>query len=584
MRSVPAAALAVGVLISLGPAQAAEAPPAPAAVAPAPSPAAAESPRHLVQELLDPAKRNAALDKLMQLNHYKGGPHDTALVNHVVVCPQPKGEPLYAVFKDEHYADWSGAGLGKPRGHVLLFDSDGKYVPFYKNANDPWGVFEDVNGDGIVENVESWYCGELRSCTILHVIPIVEKPMPLLCVAYNPKQRKTETWAWQMADAGKDGALQIQLGPVVKILGDPAHSRDDNGTNKQINPVVTYTWDKDKKAYVGPAGGDDQPFKRLDPEKPLKEQIEPFDAPPEPKPATSAPAADTPAPAEQPEAVVLKTLPGIVVDTQRREIILEGRVCLQKGALELVVCSQGTREHESIVVVKARPSHLAFALALVGVEPGRPGHMTEAGAFSPPAGQVLNITARFLRTQTVDGREHTETVEVPVWKLLALTGRDAALEQPIEWVAVARPEEAALRAADREGTVLCLSNFPEAVIDVPFESTAVNANLVYEANPAVVPPVGTAVELVIRPTARRIEPKKVQVEVTLRKGRPAMLDGKEMSLAEIKDAVNAMPISVRAAALKADADETFGRVMQVKDLLENALMRVRLLVLEPSKE
>jgi len=289
--------------------------------------------------------------------------------------------------------------------------------------------------------------------------------------------------------------------------------------------------------------------------------------------ATSAPA----------QAVVLKTLPGIVVDTQRREIVLEGRVCLQEGALELVVCSQGTREHESIVVVKARPSHLSFALALVGVEPGQPGHVTEAGAFSPPAGQVLDVTARFLRTQTVDGQEHTETVEVPLWKLLALTGRGAALERPIEWVAVARPEEAALRAADREGTVLCLSNFPEAVIDVPFESTAVNANLVYEANPAVVPPVGTPVELVIHPTARRIEPKKVQVEVILRKGRPAELDGKEMNLAEIKDAINAMPISVRAAALKADADETFGRVMQVKDLLEDAMMRVRLLVLAPGE-
>ena len=46
---------------------------------------------------------------------------------------------------------------------------------------------------------------------------------------------------------------------------------------------------------------------------------------------------------------------------------------------------------------------------------------------------------------------------------------------------------------DREGTVVCLSNFVEAVIDVPFESTSVNTNLVYEANPDTVPPVGTRV-------------------------------------------------------------------------------------------
>jgi hypothetical protein len=249
--------------------------------------AAADSPRQLIKNLLDPVMRNAALDKLMQLNHYKGGPTGTVIVNHVVVCPQPQGEPLYAVFKDEHYAVWSGAGPGKPLGHVLLFDSDGKYVPFYLNANAPWGVFADVNGDGIVENVRAISYGGLRSAaTVLLVIPIMEKPVPLLCLAYNPKHRKTGTWAWQVADARKDGVLQIQLGPVVSILGDPAHSREDNGTNKQINPVVTYTWDKDKKAYVGPAGGDDQPFKRIAPEKPLEEQIASFNSAPAPKPAT----------------------------------------------------------------------------------------------------------------------------------------------------------------------------------------------------------------------------------------------------------------------------------------------------------
>ena len=281
--------------------------------------------------------------------------------------------------------------------------------------------------------------------------------------------------------------------------------------------------------------------------------------------------------------VVLGTLPGIVVNTERREVVLEGRVCLQEGPLERVVCSEGTREHESVIAVKARPSHVTFALALLGLEPGTPGYVTEAGAFSPPSGQVLNITARFLPAQTANSREETETVEVPVWKLLALMGSDAAVEQPIDWVYVGRPEEIALQAADREGTVLCLSNFPEAVMDVPFESTDVNANLIYEANPKVVPPVGTPVELVIRPTQRRIEPQKVQVEVALRKGRPPTLDGKEMSPAEIKEAVNAMPITVRAAALKADADETFGRVMQMKDLLEDAMMQVRLLVLPPAE-
>jgi biopolymer transport protein ExbD len=135
--------------------------------------------------------------------------------------------------------------------------------------------------------------------------------------------------------------------------------------------------------------------------------------------------------------------------------------------------------------------------------------------------------------------------------------------------------------ADREGAVICLSNFTEAVLDVPFESTSVNAELLYESNPAVVPPVKTPIELILRPTAERIVPRKVECEVVLRKGRPPMLDGKAMDLAALKDAVNAMPADVRTAVLRADADETVGRFLQVYDTLRDALMRVYPVALSP---
>ena len=320
--------------------------------------------------------------------------------------------------------------------------------------------------------------------------------------------------------------------------------------------------------------------------------------------AASGAGAETPAektpppPAEKP--VVLKTLPGIVVDTGKGEVRLEGKVCLREGSLELVVCSEGTREHESVVVVKARPSHVTFALALLGLEPGQPAHRTEAGAFSPPAGGTLDITARFFtvsdeekarvdkliaegaKPENIQVRK-TLLKEVPAWKLLRLSGSEAEVTRSIEWVCIGRPEKNMLAAADREGTVVCLSNFVEAVIDVPFESTAVNADLLYEANPDVVPPVGTPVELVIRPTGRRIEPKKVDIQVVVKKGQPPTLDGRPVTLEQLKEAANSMPASVQAACLKADPDETFGRVMQVKEVLEDALMRVELIVLPPAE-
>lgn len=271
--------------------------------------------------------------------------------------------------------------------------------------------------------------------------------------------------------------------------------------------------------------------------------------------------------------LVIKTLPGIVVDTKAKEVRLEGEICRQKAALELFACSQGTREHESVIVTRCKPSHVTFALALLGLKPGKPGFTTEGGAFSPPAGDILDITIKYTAK---DGTK----VEAPAWKFLRLGGAEEGLDRAVEWVYVGQAGAEALRAADNEGTVICLSNFREAVIDVPFESTNINSNLVYEANSAVVPPVGTPVEIVIKPTGKRIEPKKVEIEVVVRKGQPLTLDGKATEPAALKDACNAMPAEIRTAVLRADADERFGRIMEIHDILRDSLMQVRLVVLQ----
>jgi len=280
--------------------------------------------------------------------------------------------------------------------------------------------------------------------------------------------------------------------------------------------------------------------------------------------------------------IVIKTLPGIIVDTKAKEVRLTGAVCLQKGPLELFVCSQGSREYESVIVVKAKPSHVTFALALLGLAPGNPGLRTEGGAFSPPAGAVLEITARWSVEKTENGAKKTGAREIPAWKFLKLAGSDQALDRPLEWVYVGQPSQEALVAADREGSVVCLSNFLEAVIDVPFESTSVNADLLYEADFNTVPPKGTPVELIIRPTGRRIDPKKVEIAVVVKKGKPPMLDGKPLEMEDFKNAVNAQPADVRAAVLKADADESFGRVMEIHKVLRDALMNVYMVVLDPA--
>lgn len=280
------------------------------------------------------------------------------------------------------------------------------------------------------------------------------------------------------------------------------------------------------------------------------------------------------------QGAVIKTLPGIVVDMKAKEVRLEGKVVQRSAGLELLVCGPNTREHESVIVTRAKPSHVTFALALLGLEPGKPGFATEGGAFSPAAGDLLDITVRFTAEKTEGDRREKQVVELPAWRLLRPAGTELGLERAIEWVYVGRPEEAALKAADREGTVVGLANFPDAVIDVPFESSDVNAGLLYQANPDVVPEVGTPVELIIRPVGKRVAAPKVEIQVVLLKGKPPLLDGKPMELDRFRETVNAIPARVRTAVLKADAEESFGRVMTVRDILRDALMSVHLVAIK----
>ena len=51
---------------------------------------------------------------------------------------------------------------------------------------------------------------------------------------------------------------------------------------------------------------------------------------------------------------------------------LEATVCLDEGFLELVACTQGSKEHESIVAVAGRPLHIHTALLLLNANNGNP--------------------------------------------------------------------------------------------------------------------------------------------------------------------------------------------------------------------
>jgi hypothetical protein len=79
------------------------------------------------------------------------------------------------------------------------------------------------------------------------------------------------------------------------------------------------------------------------------------------------------APEKSPEtALQAIKLPGIEINAVERFVDVTGTICLDEGALEVIACTKGTKEHEAIVLVEASPVHIHAALLLVGAKNGNP--------------------------------------------------------------------------------------------------------------------------------------------------------------------------------------------------------------------
>ncbi|MEK6704092.1 MAG: YdjY domain-containing protein [Planctomycetota bacterium] len=116
---------------------------------------------------------------------------------------------------------------------------------------------------------------------------------------------------------------------------------------------------------------------------------------------------------QEPKRVVLKlpepireVFPGVRLDKDGGGVEFDGEIAVDAHSketpnvfLEVIVCRADSREHESVVVTKALPSHVHAALLLLGAEPGVPASWKkdESGAIVsvPPKGQGVVVTVTF---------------------------------------------------------------------------------------------------------------------------------------------------------------------------------------------
>lgn len=209
----------------------------------------------------------------------------------------------------------------------------------------------------------------------------------------------------------------------------------------------------------------------------------------------SAEAQAAPRAAETPVAVA----DGVVADRARGEVRVRAEVACNQGWLEQAVCAQGTRDHESLLVIGAPASSVHAAMLLIGFEPGAPGSWREApgtpGGIERvlPAGPGVELWVR------AGGRE------VPLSSWIADPGRGRRFEEH-PWVFAGSRMRARRNgsghdyAADRSGSIVGIVTFGDEVVafrEVVPDRTDV-AEPQWQARTDAMPASGTAVELVIK--------------------------------------------------------------------------------------
>jgi hypothetical protein len=221
-----------------------------------------------------------------------------------------------------------------------------------------------------------------------------------------------------------------------------------------------------------------------------------FAADPPPAPGQSA----APCPATRPAATqprITSFQRGIRLNWPLRQVEVDFTVILREGLIELFACSPQMREHEAIIRIEARPTHLYQAMGLMGLTPGHPMRMDEKGRVLPASGDAVDVEVRYV----VDGAVRQEPIEA--WMRPA--EGDAHLGR-LPWVfAGSIPLEGGRGiATDMEGTVVAVVDFPTSLIALPESHSDRNEELWLRPNTARIPPLGTKGQMIIRAAPLRV--------------------------------------------------------------------------------
>ena len=250
-------------------------------------------------------------------------------------------------------------------------------------------------------------------------------------------------------------------------------------------------------------------------------------------PAATRPASVPSSAASTQGAKGVAALPNMQIDFANRQVVISSEVCLRSGGLEFLLCRGNDKAHESILRTAALPSHVHAALLALGLTPGVPARWSAPGEgrepkFLPPEGPQLAISFRW---KDKEGKDRQ--ADAMSW-LSPMGQRGATMPKVFIFVgSVLLPNNEYL--ADGDGQIVSLSNFPAAVIDVPFESSSKNELLEFECRTDGIPPLGTPVDVIVSPLPGAEKAQRARVILDIDRFGRLRIDGKPIAPEELAD-------------------------------------------------
>jgi|TARA_B100001750_G_C15494546_1_gene593336 hypothetical protein len=199
-----------------------------------------------------------------------------------------------------------------------------------------------------------------------------------------------------------------------------------------------------------------------------------------------------------------KLAKNIWFDSKQKSVLLKTKVVMRRGALEMLLCSKGSKEHESVLAVDSRATLLHAALLLAEAKPGSPVQFVPE--YRSATGSEIEISLSWR-----DRSDKVHKVCAQSWIRNVETGKE--LEYP--WV-FAGSEFREGRYLAESGDLICVANFTTAMMDLPVSSSQGNNALLFEAFTERIPPVGTEVIVFLKPETKE-KTKKEKEENTAAK-------------------------------------------------------------------